>query len=107
MARALVTGNHAAGYTLAVAGEANTPARGCAGGAYPITPQTEIIEYLRGFEFSKGRIVPVESEHSAMAVCMGAALAGAAIENSMLGAAHAASNPLTARYNITHGVAVA
>ena len=37
---------------------------------------------------------------------LGAALAGAAIENSMLGAAHAASNPLTAKYNITHGVAV-
>lgn len=60
MARALVTGNHAAGYALAVAGEANRAARGCAAGAYPITPQTEIIEFLRGFEFSKGRIVAVE-----------------------------------------------
>ena len=37
----------------------------------------------------------------------GAYLAGLAIENSMLGAAHACANPLTARYNITHGVAVA
>ena len=37
---------------------------------------------------------------------VGAHLAGAAIENSMLGAAHACANPLTARYNITHGVAV-
>jgi len=37
---------------------------------------------------------------------LGANLAGAAIENSMLGAAHACANPLTARYNITHGVAV-
>ena len=37
---------------------------------------------------------------------LGAHLAGAAIENSMLGAAHACANPLTARYNITHGVAV-
>ena len=37
---------------------------------------------------------------------LGAYLAGAAIENSMLGAAHACANPLTARYNITHGVAV-
>lgn len=37
----------------------------------------------------------------------GAYLAGAAIEHSMLGAAHACANPLTARYNITHGVAVA
>lgn len=77
MARALVTGNHAAGYALAVAGEANRVARGCAAGAYPITPQTEIIEFLRGFEFSKGRIVAVESEHSAMGVCIGASLSGA------------------------------
>jgi len=37
---------------------------------------------------------------------LGAHLAGAAIENSMLGAAHACANPLTAHYNITHGVAV-
>lgn len=37
---------------------------------------------------------------------LGAHLAGAAIENSMLGAAHACANPLTARYGIPHGVAV-
>lgn len=37
---------------------------------------------------------------------LGAALAGLAVENSMLGAAHAASNPLTARWNIVHGAAV-
>jgi alcohol dehydrogenase len=37
---------------------------------------------------------------------LGAALAGTAIENSMLGAAHAAANPLTARYGIVHGQAV-
>ena len=77
MAKALVTGNHAAGHTLALAGEANREGRGCAAGAYPITPQTEIIEFLRGFEFSKGRIVAVESEHSAMGVCIGASLNGA------------------------------
>ena len=77
MAQALVTGNHAAGYALAVAGEANREARGCVAGAYPITPQTEVIEFLRGFDFSKGTIVPVESEHSAMAVCIGSSLGGA------------------------------
>jgi alcohol dehydrogenase len=40
--------------------------------------------------------------------CMqvGAFLAGAAIENSMLGAAHAAANPLTAQFGTTHGHAV-
>ncbi|QDT47157.1 Alcohol dehydrogenase 2 [Symmachiella dynata] len=37
---------------------------------------------------------------------LGAYLAGAAIENAMLGAAHACANPLTAHYEITHGVAV-
>ena len=77
MTRALVTGNHAAGHTLALAGEANRAARGAVCGAYPITPQTEIIEFLREFDFSKGRIVAVESEHSAMAVCIGGSLAGA------------------------------
>ena len=38
---------------------------------------------------------------------MGAALAGLAIENSMLGASHASANPLTASYDVTHGHAVA
>jgi alcohol dehydrogenase len=38
---------------------------------------------------------------------LAAHLAGAAIEGSMLGAAHATANPLTARFRITHGVAVA
>lgn len=37
---------------------------------------------------------------------LGAALAGAAIENSMLGAAHAAANPLTAHFDVAHGHAV-
>jgi alcohol dehydrogenase len=39
-------------------------------------------------------------------VLLGAALAGMAIENSMLGAAHAAANPLTARFGVVHGHAV-
>ena len=38
---------------------------------------------------------------------VGAFLAGLAIEHSMLGAAHACANPLTARYSITHGAALA
>ena len=37
---------------------------------------------------------------------LGSHFAGIAIENSMLGAAHACANPLTAKYGITHGVAV-
>jgi len=39
-------------------------------------------------------------------ILLGAALAGLAIENSMLGAAHAAANPLTAHCGIVHGQAV-
>jgi len=37
---------------------------------------------------------------------LGASLAGLAIENSMLGAAHAAANPLSAHYGLVHGLAV-
>ncbi len=37
---------------------------------------------------------------------LGACLGGIAIENSMLGAAHALANPLTANYGIVHGCAV-
>ena len=100
MARSLVTGNYAAGWVLARAGEANRRARGCAGGAYPITPQTEIIEYLRAFPFSKGRVVPVESEHSAMGVCIGASLTGARsfTASSANGLAYMTENVFTAGY---------
>lgn len=38
---------------------------------------------------------------------LGAAFSGLAIENSMLGAAHASANPLTARFGLVHGQAVA
>ncbi len=38
---------------------------------------------------------------------LGAYYAGAAIEQSMLGATHACANPLTARYGTPHGVAIA
>jgi len=100
MARSLCTGNFAAGHALAVAGEANRFARGCCGGAYPITPQTEIIEFLRGVEFTKGRIVPVESEHSAMGVCIGASLSGARAftASSSNGLAYMTENVFAAGY---------
>ena len=41
------------------------------------------------------------------AMQLGACLAGLAIENSMLGSAHALANPLTASYGIAHGEAIA
>ena len=37
---------------------------------------------------------------------LGAAFAGTAIENSMLGIAHSCANPLTAHFGIVHGQAV-
>ena len=40
------------------------------------------------------------------AVQLGAAWAGLAIENAMLGAAHALANPLTAAHHVVHGQAV-
>ena len=40
------------------------------------------------------------------AVQLGAAWAGLAIENAMLGAAHAVANPLTAAHHVVHGQAV-
>ena len=78
MPRKLVTGNHVAGHMLAMAGEANRHARGACAGAYPITPQTEVVEYLRAFPFTKGSVVPVESEHSALSAVIAAASTGVA-----------------------------
>ena len=40
------------------------------------------------------------------AMLLGAHFAGAAIENSMLGATHALANPLSAHFGLTHGVAI-
>ena len=47
-----------------------------------------------------------EHIHARAAMQLGAAYAGLAIENSMLGAAHALANPLTAKYDMAHGQAV-
>jgi pyruvate ferredoxin oxidoreductase alpha subunit len=48
--------------------------------AYPITPQTHIVEHLAEL-VANGELdaeyIPVESEHSAMSVCLGSAAAGA------------------------------
>jgi pyruvate/2-oxoacid:ferredoxin oxidoreductase alpha subunit len=96
----VITGNHAAGYALSTAGEANRIARGVACGIYPITPQTEIVEYVAKFPFSKGRVVPVESEHSAMAVTIGASANGARAftASSANGLAYMAENIMVAGY---------
>jgi len=48
--------------------------------AYPITPQTHIVEHLSEFVANgelDAEFIPVESEHSAMSVCCGTSAAGA------------------------------
>jgi alcohol dehydrogenase len=49
---------------------------------------------------------PVKKMTALGNMLLGAHLAGAAIENSMLGATHALANPLTAHFDVTHGVAI-
>lgn len=48
---------------------------------------------------------PMDREARA-GMLLGAHYSGAAIENSMLGAAHSCANPLTAHYGVIHGAAV-
>ncbi|MFW9788724.1 MAG: transketolase C-terminal domain-containing protein [Candidatus Thorarchaeota archaeon] len=50
--------------------------------AYPITPQTLIVEQYQKFVANgeiKARVIPVESEHSAMSACVGASAVGARV----------------------------
>ena len=56
--------------------------------------------------FERVIVHPTDMEARAM-MQLGAHFAGVAIEQSMLGAAHACANPLTARFGLTHGVALA
>ncbi len=64
----------------------------------------------QAFTLLAGGFLPVISQPDNLAaraeMQLGAAFAGLAIEHSMLGAAHAAANPLTAHYGIVHGQAV-
>jgi len=71
--RLLLTGNHAAAYGAMLA-------RAEVISAYPITPQTMIVELLSELTASgrlAAKFITVESEHSAMAACVGASAAGA------------------------------
>lgn len=53
------------------------------------------------------RVLSAPGDHEARAEMLaGSHFAGMAIEQSMLGAAHACSNPLTARYGLAHGLAL-
>lgn len=59
---------------------------------------------------SNGSASPTTSASTILAargnMLLGSHLAGAAIENSMLGATHALANPLTAHFEVTHGLAI-
>jgi alcohol dehydrogenase len=64
-------------------------------------------EAWRHLASSFARVLSSPSDVSARAeMQLGACLAGVAIENSMLGAAHALANPLTASFGIVHGEAI-
>jgi pyruvate/2-oxoacid:ferredoxin oxidoreductase alpha subunit len=96
----LVTANHATAAAVTLAARANRGARGFCSGIYPITPQTECIERLCEQTIEKGSVVRVESEHSAMAVCMGGSLAGARsfTASSSNGLAYMAENVFAAGF---------
>jgi 2-oxoisovalerate ferredoxin oxidoreductase alpha subunit len=69
----VITGNHAVSFGAKLA-------RVEVVAAYPITPQTEVVEKLSEMVADgqlKARFIKVESEHSAMAACIGASATGA------------------------------
>lgn len=71
--RKVIIGNHAVSWGVQLA-------RAEVISAYPITPQTQIVEALSEMCASgdlRARFIKVESEHSAMAACIGASAAGA------------------------------
>jgi pyruvate/2-oxoacid:ferredoxin oxidoreductase alpha subunit len=100
MSQQLISANHASAAAATLAARANRKARGFCSGVYPITPQTECIEHLCGEEIEKGSVVRVESEHSAMAVCIGASLSGARTftASSSNGLAYMAENVFAAGF---------
>jgi pyruvate/2-oxoacid:ferredoxin oxidoreductase alpha subunit len=69
----VITGNHAVSYGAMLS-------RSQVIAAYPITPQTQIVEMLSNMCASgklKAKFIKVESEHSAMAASIGASIVGA------------------------------
>ncbi|MBW1634810.1 MAG: pyruvate ferredoxin oxidoreductase [Deltaproteobacteria bacterium] len=94
----LISANQAAALSATLAGRANRTGRGFCSGVYPITPATECMEYLCAQEIEKSRVVRVESEHSAMGVCIGGAATGARTftTTSSNGLAYMAENCITA-----------
>jgi alcohol dehydrogenase len=74
------------------------------------TPESQevALQAWRLLEANYERVLAEPTDLSARdSMLLGAHRAGAAIEMSMLGAAHACANPLTATYGTTHGMAIA
>ena len=80
--------------------------------SYVTTRRTELSDIFareawRLLESNYERVLMAPDDLGARgAMLLGAHEAGMAIEQSMLGAAHACANPLTARYGTPHGVAI-
>ena len=74
------------------------------------TPMSDAFSHqawrLLSDAFERVLLTPADREARA-AMQLGSHFAGMAIELSMLGAAHACANPLTASYNMAHGLALA
>ncbi|MBP7653954.1 pyruvate ferredoxin oxidoreductase [Candidatus Dependentiae bacterium] len=71
----LLTGNYAAAYAVKASGVQVVS-------AYPITPQSPVVETISEMVLKgelKSEFVPVESEHSAITVCISASAAGARV----------------------------
>lgn len=71
----LLTGNHAVAWAARLARPKVVP-------VYPITPQTPILEKITEFQAEGGfdaEVITPESEHSVMAACIPASLAGARV----------------------------
>ncbi|MFH0887742.1 MAG: transketolase C-terminal domain-containing protein [Planctomycetota bacterium] len=69
----VISGNHAVAYGAMLS-------RAQVISAYPITPQTQIVEMLSEFCRTgqlQAKFIKVESEHSALAACIGASIVGA------------------------------
>ena len=98
MSTQLISANHAAGRAVTLAARANRHGRGFCSGVFPITPSTECMELVCSEEIEKGKVIRVEGEHSAMAVCIGASASGARsfTASSSNGLAYMAENVVAA-----------
>jgi alcohol dehydrogenase len=80
--------------------------------AFVTTARTPLSQMFarEAFRLVRGQLAHVLQQPDDLeargAMLLGSHLAGLAIEHSMLGAGHACANPLTAQFDVTHGVAV-